>query len=157
MVCPATPTFVQTSKKCLWVIWEVQSEPILKTWGNIRYWPKRALLCKKEYQKFYPLALFNPFSKFLSVLHENKALHNFHEWRGTVCDCRMHRRSRLGPGNEIETILGYESLLISVALKAFSSILYTKTYQKNALHQLVCMILWPLTSQEVSNGCLHLL
>ena len=112
-----------------------------KNLGNIRYWPKRALLCKKEHQKFYPLALFNPFSKFLSVLHENKALHNFHEWRGTVCDCRMHRRSRLGPGNEIETILGYESLLISVALKAFSSILYTKTYQKNALHQLVCRIL----------------
>ena len=112
-----------------------------KNLGNIRYWPKRALLCKKEHQKFYPLALFNPFSKFLSVLHENKALHNFHEWRGTVCDCRMHRRSRLGPGNEIETILGYERLLISVALKAFSSILYTKTYQKNALHKLVCMIL----------------
>ena len=69
----------------------------------------------------------------------------------------MHRRSRLGPGSEIETSLGNESLLISVALKVFSSILYTKTYQKNALHQLVCMILWPLMSQEVSNGCLHFL
>ena len=73
----------------------------------------------------------------------------------------MHGRSRLGPGSEIETSLGNESLLTSVALKVFSSILYTKTYQKkkkkNALHQLVCRILWPLMSQEVSNGCLHFL
>ena len=70
----------------------------------------------------------------------------------------MHRRSRLGPGSEIETGLGNESLLISVALKAFSSILDTKIYQKkNALHQLVCSILWLLMSPEVSNGCLHFL
>ena len=77
---------------------------------------------------------------------------------GTACDCWMHRRSRLGPGSEIETSLGNESLLISVALKIFSLILYTKIYQKkNALHQLVCRILLPLMSQEVSNGCLHFL
>ena len=72
----------------------------------------------------------------------------------------MHRRSRLGPGSEIETSLGNESLLISVALKVFSSILDTKIYQKkkkNTLHQLICSILWLLMSPEVSNGCLHFL
>ena len=57
---------------------------------------------------------------------------------GTACDCRTHKRSILGPGSEIETSLGNEIVLISVALKVFSSILYSKTYQKkNALHQSV--------------------
>ena len=59
MVCSATPILVQTFKKSLWIIRDVLSEPILETWGSIRYWPK---------------------IPFLSVLHENKALHDFHEW-----------------------------------------------------------------------------
>ena len=45
-----------------------------------------------------------------------------------VSDYRTHKSSRLEPGSEIETSLGNESLMISVAWEVFSSILYTKTY-----------------------------
>ena len=77
---------------------------------------------------------------------------------GTACDCRTHKRSILGPGSEIETSLGNDIVLISVALKVFSSILYSKTYQKKCSSPVgFVRILRPLMSQEVSNGCLHFL
>ena len=46
----------------------VKSEPNLKNLGNIRYWPKRAPKIS-PHQSIY----------FLSVLHQKKALHNFHK------------------------------------------------------------------------------
>ena len=77
---------------------------------------------------------------------------------GTACDCRTHKRSILGPGSEIETSLGNEIVLISVALKVFSSILYSKTYQKKMLFtNRFCQDSSTTMSQEVSNGCLHFL
>ena len=50
-----------------------QAGPSLESQGSVRYWPKRALFWKKGHQKFHH-PLFNP---FLSLLHQNKALHNF--------------------------------------------------------------------------------
>ena len=38
----------------------------------------------------------NPYSiPFQSVLHQNKALHNFHK-KGAESDCQMHKTSSLG-------------------------------------------------------------
>ena len=46
---------------------------ILEIWSSIRYWPERVLFLKKRAPKISP-----PYSiPFLSVLHQNKALHNF--------------------------------------------------------------------------------
>ena len=48
---------------------------------------------EKKYQK--KITILYSIS-FLSVLHQNKALHNFHK-RGALSDCQMCKRSRLGP------------------------------------------------------------
>ena len=49
---------------------------------SIQYWPKRALFLKKKKKKKGNKNLTTPNSiPFLSVLHRNRALHNFHKRR----------------------------------------------------------------------------
>ena len=54
----------------------MHSEPNLETWAASDIDQKECFFQKKGHQNFT-----TPYSiPFLSVLHENKSLHNFHEW-----------------------------------------------------------------------------
>ena len=55
--------------------------------------PLRALFFEKKGTKNYTILYSIP---FISVLHQNKILQNFH--REAAFDCQTHKRSRLGPG-----------------------------------------------------------
>ena len=61
------------------------SEHILEIQSNVPYLSERALFYEKGHQKFHPSYSI----PFLSVLHQNKALYNFHK-RGKYSGVKLN-------------------------------------------------------------------
>ena len=61
--------------------------PNLENYGSVRYWPKRTLFEKWKVK--------NEKWKVKSILHQNKAFHDFHK-KGAAPKCLTIEKSRLG-------------------------------------------------------------